>query len=89
MKSHYFDNNTNEIGDLKDDCKKRQKKPKKQNEKQLINEYYSEIEREKEKSTFNHRKFYENMQYLSHNEKTNFIFILYLYIFFLLFSDQF
>lgn len=72
MKSHNFDNKTNEVGDLKDDCKKRQKKPKKQNEKQLLNEYYSEIEREKEKSAFNQRKFYENMQYLSHNEKTNF-----------------
>ena len=70
MKSHLFDNITNELGDLKDDSKRRQKKSKKQNEKQLINEYYSEIE--KEKSTSNHRKFYENMQYLSYNEKTNF-----------------
>jgi len=72
MKSHYFDNNSTDIGDLKDDCKRRQKKPKKQNEKQLLNEYYSEIEREKEKSAFNQRKFYENMQYLSYNEKTSF-----------------
>jgi len=72
MKSHYFDNNSTDLGDLKDDCKRRQKKPKKQNEKQLLNEYYSEIEREKEKSAFNQRKFYENMQYLSYNEKTNF-----------------
>lgn len=72
MKSHQNDNMSNEIGDLKDDCKKRQKKPKKQNEKQIINEYYSEIEREKEKSTLKQRKFYENMQYLSYNEKSNF-----------------
>jgi phosphate starvation-inducible PhoH-like protein len=72
MKSHYFDNNSTDLGDLKDDCKKRQKKPKKQNEKQLLNEYHSEIEREKEKSSFNQRKFYENMQYLSYNEKNSF-----------------
>jgi len=72
MKSHHVDNMSTEIGDLKDDCKKRQKKPKKQNEKQIINEYYSEIEREKEKSTLKQRKFYENMQYLSYNEKSNF-----------------
>jgi len=63
---------SNELGELKDDSKKRQKKPKKQNEKQIINEYYSEIEREKEKSTLKQRKFYENMQYLSYNEKSNF-----------------
>jgi len=72
MKTHHIDNMSNEIGDLKDDSKKRQKKPKKQNEKQIINEYYSEIEREKEKSTLKQRKFYENMQYLSYNEKSNF-----------------
>jgi phosphate starvation-inducible protein PhoH len=72
MKTHHIDNISNEIGDLKDDSKKRQKKPKKQNEKQIINEYYSEIEREKEKSTLKQRKFYENMQYLSYNEKSNF-----------------
>jgi phosphate starvation-inducible protein PhoH len=72
MKSHHIDNMSNELGDLKDDSKKRQKKPKKQNEKQIINEYYSEIEREKDKSTLKQRKFYENMQYLSYNEKSNF-----------------
>ena len=72
MKSHHIDNMSNELGDLKDDCKKRQKKPKKQNEKQIINEYYNEIEREKDKSTLKQRKFYENMQYLSYNEKSNF-----------------
>ena len=72
MKSHHIDNMSNELGDLKDDCKKRQKKPKKQNEKQIINEYYNEIEREKDKSALKQRKFYENMQYLSYNEKANF-----------------
>jgi phosphate starvation-inducible PhoH-like protein len=72
MKSHHIDNMSNELGDLKDDSKKRQKKPKKQNEKQIINEYYNEIEREKDKSTLKQRKFYENMQYLSYNEKSNF-----------------
>jgi phosphate starvation-inducible protein PhoH len=72
MKTHHIDNMSNELGDLKDDSKKRQKKPKKQNEKQIINEYYSEIEREKDKSTLKQRKFYENMQYLSYNEKSNF-----------------
>ena len=72
MKSHHNDNMSNEIGELKDDSKKRQKKPKKQNEKQIINEYYNEIEREKDKSALKQRKFYENMQYLSYNEKANF-----------------
>ena len=72
MKTNQIDNISNELGDLKDDSKKRQKKPKKQNEKQILNEYYSEIEREKEKSTLKQRKFYENMQYLSYNEKSNF-----------------
>jgi len=72
MKTHHIDNMSSEIGDLKDDSKKRQKKPKKQNEKQIINEYYNEIEREKDKSTLKQRKFYENMQYLSYNEKSNF-----------------
>jgi len=72
MKTNHIDNMSNELGELKDDSKKRQKKPKKQNEKQIINEYYSEIEREKEKSTLKQRKFYENMQYLSYNEKSNF-----------------
>jgi len=72
MKTQDFDIRSNELGDLKDDSKKRQKKPKKQNEKQIINEYYNEIEREKDKSTLKQRKFYENMQYLSYNEKSNF-----------------
>jgi phosphate starvation-inducible PhoH-like protein len=72
MKSHYFENNSNDLNDLRDDSKKRPKKSKKQNEKQLLNEYHNEIEKEKEKSAFNQRKFYENMQYLSHNEKNNF-----------------
>ena len=31
MKTQDFDIRSNELGDLKDDCKKRQKKPKKQN----------------------------------------------------------
>jgi phosphate starvation-inducible protein PhoH len=72
MKSQDFDIRSNELGELKDDSKKRQKKPKKQNEKQIMNEYYSEIEKDKEKSTLKQRKFYENMQYLSYNEKSNF-----------------
>lgn len=62
MKSQYFDNtNTDELGQLKDD-RRRQKKSKKQNEKQLLNEYYSEIEKEKEKFLPKQRKLYENMQ---------------------------
>ena len=64
-----MDNKSIEFGELKND-RRRSRKPKKQNEKELINEYYTDID--KEKNLSKQRKFYENMQYLSHNERNNF-----------------
>ena len=49
--------------------KRRGRKSKKQTEKELINEYMTDIE---QKSMGKQRKLYENMQYLSANEKTLF-----------------
>jgi len=50
--------------------KRRGRKSKKQTEKELINEYMVDIE--SQKSIGKQRKLYENMQYLSPNEKANF-----------------
>ena len=49
--------------------KRRGRKSKKQTEKELLNEYIAEYE---PKSSGKQRKLYENMQYLSPNEKSNF-----------------
>jgi phosphate starvation-inducible PhoH-like protein len=49
--------------------KRRGRKSKKQTEKELLNEYMAEND---PKSLGKQRKLYENMQYLSHNEKANF-----------------
>jgi phosphate starvation-inducible PhoH-like protein len=57
-----------ELGELKPE-KKRNRKSKKQIEKEMMNEYY---EYEKEKSVSTKKKIYENMEYLSHNERANF-----------------
>lgn len=54
------------------DPKKRGRKVKKQNEKEIAYEYHQEIESENEKSVVKQRKIYENMQYLSSNEKASF-----------------
>ena len=51
---------------------KHNRKSKKQNEKEILQEYRPEIEKEREKSAVKQRKIYENMQYLSHNERANF-----------------
>jgi hypothetical protein len=51
---------------------RRGKKTKKQNEKEIAYEYSQEIEAEQEKSAAKQRKLYENMQYLSMNEKAHF-----------------
>jgi len=48
------------------------RKSRKQNEKELLNEYRPEIEMEREKSAIKQRKIYENSQYLSHNERAKF-----------------
>ena len=49
--------------------KRRGRKSKKQTEKELLNEYIAEYD---PKSSGKQRKIYENMQYLSPNEKSNF-----------------
>lgn len=54
------------------EIKRRGRKCKKQNEKEILYEYKHEIEKEKENTLSSQRKFYENMQYLSNKEKTNF-----------------
>jgi phosphate starvation-inducible PhoH-like protein len=52
--------------------RRRGRKAKKHSEKELMNEFYSDVEREREKSIQNQRKIYENIQHLSKNEKTAF-----------------
>ena len=53
-----------------DHGKKKGRKSRKQNEKEIYNEYIGEIERER--SLVKQRKTYENMQHLSANERTAF-----------------
>jgi len=52
--------------------KRRGRKAKKQNDKEIMAEYHNEIEKEREKSAARQRKFYENMQYLSYSERSQF-----------------
>jgi len=61
------------IGEPKTEPKKqRTRKPRKQNQKEIMNEYYTEVEKERDNSVAKQRKLYENMQYLSGQEKTLF-----------------
>jgi phosphate starvation-inducible PhoH-like protein len=70
MDASNLENSKENLGELKKDEKKRGRKAKKQNEKELMNEYYSEIEKDKQYS--NQKKIYENMNYMSKQEKTHF-----------------
>ena len=72
MKREDFDSVINELGEPKEDTRRKSRKFKKQSEKQIMNEFYSDVEREREKSASRQRKLYENMNHLSHNEKTHF-----------------
>ena len=65
----YFADDKHDVGSLKQE-KKRGRRTKKQAEKDLLREYYNEVE--KEKTLLNNKKIYENMQYLSTNEKQAF-----------------
>ena len=69
MKNNTIDNilNDDEIG-----LAKRSRRSRKQNEKELMNEYRPDIENERERSAAKQRKIYENSQYLSHNERALF-----------------
>lgn len=62
----------NTIGTTKAEQKKRVRKPRKQNDKEIMNEYYGEIEKERENSIVKQRSLYENMQYLSTTERAKF-----------------
>ena len=59
-----------ELGNIKRDKEKKTRKSKKQNEKEIMNEYY--LENENSNSITNKKKIYENMQYLSLNERNKF-----------------
>ena len=74
---HNFDLSDNLGGISKDDVrietkKQRTRKPRKQNEKEIMHEHKAEVERERESSIMKQKKFYENMQYLSEKEKNLF-----------------
>jgi phosphate starvation-inducible PhoH-like protein len=71
MRKNLPDNDSGDaMGIVRAEQKKRQRKYKKQNNKELINEYYTEIEAEK--SALRQRSIYENMQYLSMAERDKF-----------------
>jgi len=58
------------VNQLRLQDKKKSRKIKKQSEKELMNDYYSEFEIEN--SLLNKKKIYENIQYLSTKERKNF-----------------
>jgi phosphate starvation-inducible protein PhoH len=60
--------NSEDVYDEKQEGKRRPRKTKKQNDKEIIYEYRNEIEKEQEKSIANQKKIYENIQHLSQNE---------------------
>ena len=59
-----------DLGEPKPENKRRNRKSKKQNEKEIMNDYYSDFARET--SVSKQRKLYENIQYLSPQEKLKF-----------------
>ena len=68
-KSSYIDSD-DYLGEDKTDSKKRGRKSKKQNDKEILNEYKHDIEQET--SVARQRSYYENMHHLSGNEKNKF-----------------
>lgn len=68
-KSSYIDSD-DYLGEDKTDIKKRGRKSKKLNDKEILNEYKHDIEQET--SVARQRSYYENMHHLSGNEKTKF-----------------
>jgi phosphate starvation-inducible protein PhoH len=69
MKKH---SDVDNIGIEVPEIKRRGRKSKKQNDKEIMYEYKQEIERERDASFQSQKKLYENMQYLSNKEKANF-----------------
>ena len=72
MKHSSNNDSEDNFGDALPDHKRRGKKSKKQNEKEIMHEYSAEIEKEQDKSAAKQRKIYENMHYLSQNERAQF-----------------
>lgn len=68
--SNSFESLGNEA--TKPEPKQRSRKPRKQNEKEIIKDYREEIGKEREQSATKQRTMYENYQYLSPNEKNIF-----------------
>jgi len=60
------------IGDIRNETKRRTRKPRKQNEKEILHEYKADVERERETTLQKQRKIYENIEYLSEKEKQQF-----------------
>jgi phosphate starvation-inducible PhoH-like protein len=60
------------IGDIRNETKRRTRKPRKQNEKEILHEYKADVERERESTLQKQRKIYENIEYLSEKEKQQF-----------------
>ena len=70
MKTKY--NTNNDYGDIPLEPKRRNRKSKKQNDKEIMYEYQNEIERERENSLARQKNLYENMQHLSAKETAQF-----------------
>ena len=68
-KGAYYDND-DYLGDEKPEPKKRGRKPRKQNDKEIMNEYKTDIDREQ--SIMRQRSYYENIEHLSANERKTF-----------------
>ena len=71
MKKIDITNRSDEICDFKGEHKKRSRKSKKQNDKQIINEFF-DTDREHDNCFYHQRCMYENMNHLSQNEKNAF-----------------
>ena len=71
MKKSDMNYKSGEIGDFKEEHKKRSRKSKKQNDKQIINEFF-DTDREHDNCFYHQRCMYENMNHLSQNEKNAF-----------------
>jgi phosphate starvation-inducible protein PhoH len=71
MKKSDMNYKSGEIGDFKEEHKKRSRKSKKQNDKQIINEFF-DTDREHDSCFYHQRCMYENMNHLSQNEKNAF-----------------
>jgi phosphate starvation-inducible PhoH-like protein len=72
MKTRNSDPDATDFGELSPEPKRRSRKTKKQNDKEIVYEFRNEIEQEREQSLVKQKKLYENIQHLSTKEKGNF-----------------